>query len=69
VSKRPRINLYEQSYKSGPASWVSCLLLMSSSRPGVGVSLLSEHCFKVSLRAAVLSIDQSCAGAVFRWEI
>ena len=33
-----------------------------SSLSGVGV-LLSEHCFKVSLRSAVLSVDQSGAGA------
>ena len=33
-----------------------------SSLSGVGV-LLSEHCFKVSLRSAVLAVDQSGAGA------
>ena len=61
---------YEQSYGSGPTSWGSCLLLMpSSSHPGVGVSLLSENCLKVSWRSAVLSMDQSGTGALFRWEI
>ena len=60
---------YEQSYGSGPTSWDCCLLLMSSSHPGVGFSLLSANCLKVSWRSAILSIDQSGAGALFRWEI
>ena len=34
-----------------------------SSLSGVGVFLLSQHCFKVSLRSAFLSVDQSGAGA------
>ena len=50
-------------------TWVSCLLLMSSSHPSDGLSLLSERCFKVGLRLAVLSIDQYGAGALFRREI
>ena len=43
--------------------------MSSSSHPGDGVSLLPECCFKVGLRLAVLSMDQSGAGALFRWEI
>ena len=42
---------YEQSYGSGPASWDSYLFLMSSSsHSGSGASILSDHCFKVSLK-------------------
>ena len=52
------------------ASWVSCLLLMLSSHPDVSVvSPLFEHRFKVSLRSAVLSTDQSVAGPLFKWKM
>ena len=56
---------YERSYKSGPAFWVSCLLLMLSPCPGMSVvPPLFVHCFKVSLRSAVLFTDKSGAGAL-----
>ena len=61
---------YEQSYRWGPASCVSCLLVVSSSSyPGHGDFLLLEHCFKVTLRSAILAIDQSGTGAQEMWEM
>ena len=61
---------YKWSCGSGPASWASCLPLMSSSsHPGVSVAPpLFKRCFKVSLRSVALSIVQSGAGAPFKWE-
>ena len=69
-SKKSRKH-YKGSYKSGPGSWTSFLpLMLSSSHPGMSVvSPLFEQCFKVSLRSAVLSIDQSGVGALCKWEV
>ena len=50
---------YEKSYVLGAEFWDCCVLLLSDSHPGFGVSLLSESCFKVSLSSAVLPIDQN----------
>lgn len=47
---------------------IAVLFLLSPSHPGVGVSFLLEHHFKVSLRSSVPPIDQSGAGTLFRWE-
>ena len=59
-SKKSRKH-YKGSYESSLASWVSCLLLMSFSHPSE--CPVFEHCFKVNLRSAVLSIEQSSVGA------
>ena len=56
---------YKSSYKSGPAPWASCLLMCSFP----GAVSLCEHCFKMILRSAALSIDKSGTGSFLKWEI
>lgn len=62
MQRSKKLRKHQWSYGSGPASWVSCLLLMSSSCPGVGAVSSVWMSFQGDFEVSNLSVDKSNVG-------